>query len=121
MMRLRLLAGLLGCLAMLTAGLPAAAVASAPAGGGQPVQTADDGMEKQMVASEPGNPCGDCGGLPCPPATAGCTTVCVNAPPVLGTAGPIVPAETAGGTVWPARLAVLNGLSPPPDPFPPRS
>ena len=121
MMRLRLLAGLLGCLAMLTAGLPAISVASAPAGGGQPVQAADDGVPMQTVVFERGNPCGDCADLPCPLAMAGCTTVCVNAAPALGTAGPIVPAATEDGTVWPVRLAVLDGLSPTPDPFPPRS
>lgn len=119
MMRLRLLAGLLGCLAMLTAGMPA--VASASAGGGLPAQVADDGAPVQTVAFERDHPCGDCGGTPCPPATAGCTTVCVNTPPALGTAGLIVPVATAGGTVWPVQLAVLDGLSPPPNPFPPRS
>jgi hypothetical protein len=119
MMRLRLLAGLLGCLAMLTAGLPA--VASAPAGGGLPAQVADGGAPVQTVGFERGNPCADCGSVPCPIATADCTTVCVNAPPALGAAGPVIPATTASGTVWSVQPAVLDGLSPPPDPFPPRS
>lgn len=112
MTRLRLLAGFLGCLAILAAGLPAVALASMPAPKAAATQT---------TASEPCSHCPDCDGSPCQPATAGCVLACVAAPPTLGVATFVLPAIDIGMTVWPARLTVLIGQSPPPDPFPPRS
>jgi hypothetical protein len=109
MKRLRTLAAFFGCLAVLAAGLPA--VASAPAPVATPVQTA---------ASEPCTQCPDCDGTPCQPTAAGCVLGCVTAPPTLGVATVTPPATDTGKTAWPSRLATLNGLSPPPDPFPPR-
>lgn len=112
MTRLRLFAGFLGCLAVLAAGLPAVALASMPAPQATPAQTA---------ASEPCSHCPDCDGSPCQPAAAGCVLACVAAPPALGVATFVLPAIDIGMTVWPARLTVLSGLTPPPDPFPPRT
>jgi len=109
MTRLRLFAGLLGCLAVLAAGLPAVALASTPTAA--PAQTA---------ASEPCTHCPDCDGTPCQPTAAGCVAGCVTAPPALGVATVAPPAIDTGKTAWPSRLATLHGLSPPPDPFPPR-
>lgn len=106
MSRLRLLAGLLGCLAVLAAALPAIAVASAP------VQTA---------TSEPCQHCPDCDAGPCEPAAMGCLQACVATPPTLGVETFALPSMHAGMTVWPAPAAMLRGQSPPPDPFPPRS
>jgi hypothetical protein len=109
MKRLRTFAAFLGCLAVLAAGLPAIALASAPATA--PVQ---------MAASEPCTHCPDCDGAPCQPAAAGCVLSCVATPPTLGVASFALPAIDASKTAWPSRLATLSGLSPPPDPFPPR-
>lgn len=106
MLRLRLLAGLLGCLAVLAAALPAIAIASAP------VQTA---------ASEPCKHCPECDAGPCEPAAMSCLQACVTTPPSLGVETFAVPSEQAGTAVWPASVAILHGQSPPPDPFPPRS
>jgi hypothetical protein len=105
---LRTFAAFLGCLAVLAAGLPAVALASAPTVA--PVQTA---------ASEPCTHCPDCDGTPCQPAAADCVLNCVAAPP-LGVATFALPAINTGKTAWPSRLAALSGLSSPPDPFPPR-
>ena len=112
MMRLRLLAGLLGCLAVLASGLPAVALASMPAASAAPAQT---------TAAEPCSHCPDCDGSPCQPAAAGCVLACVAAPPTLGVAEFALPALDAATIPWPARLVLLTGLSPPPDPFPPRT
>ena len=108
MKRLRTFAAFLSCLAVLAAGLPALAAAPTIA----PVQTA---------ASEPCTThCPDCDGTPCQPTAAGCVLSCVAAPPTLGVATFDLPAIDTGRTVWPSRLLTLSGLSPPPDPFPPR-
>ncbi|MDI1283210.1 MAG: hypothetical protein PSV46_02335 [Reyranella sp.] len=112
MMRLRLLAGFLSCLAILAAGLPAVALASTSTSKAAPAQTA---------ASEPCSHCPDCDGAPCQPAAAGCVLACVAAPPTLGVASFVLPLIDIGMTVWPTRLTVLSGLTPPPDPFPPRA
>jgi hypothetical protein len=112
MTRLRLLAGLLGCLAVLASGLPTVALASIPTSKATAAQTA---------ASEPCSHCPDCDSSPCQPAAAGCVLACVAAPPTLGVASFVLPAIDIGMTVWPERFSVLSGLSPPPDPFPPRA
>ena len=106
MSRLRLLAGLLGCLAALAAALPTIAVASAP------VQTA---------SSEPCKHCPDCDTGPCEPAAVSCVQACVSTPPTLGVETFALPSVQVGKTAWPARAAMLRGQSPPADPFPPRS
>jgi len=106
MSRLRLLAGLLGCLAVLAAALPAIAVASAP------VQTA---------SSEPCKHCPECDAGPCDPAAVNCVQACVATPPSLGVETFTLPSAHVGKTSWPARSTMLHGRSPPPDPFPPRS
>lgn len=109
--RLRLLAGLLGCLAVLAASLPAVAVASAPSLNGTPVQT---------TASEPCDHCPDCQGGPCQPAMAGCVQACVVSAPALGVASFSLGAVSTKETVSLRPPSVLHGRSPPPDPFPPR-
>lgn len=106
MKRFRALAGLLGCLAILAAALPAIAIASAP------VQTA---------ASEPCEPCPDCNGGPCDSTAARCFQACVATPPTIGVETFALPPVHAGKTSWPGRTAVLHGQSPPPHPLPPRS
>lgn len=108
MKRLRLLVGLLGCLAILTAGLPA--VASATVAKATPTS-----------ASEPCQHCPDCDGAPCQTAMADCVLTCVATPPALAETGAILPAIAVGKASWSTSLAVLHGLTRPPDPFPPRS
>jgi hypothetical protein len=108
MKRLRIFAAFLGCLAVLAAGLPAVALAAAPTA-----------MPAQTAASEPCTThCPDCDGTPCQPAAAGCVLSCVAVPPTLGVATVALPAIDTGNAAWPSRLAILSGLSPPPDPFP---
>jgi hypothetical protein len=109
MKRLRTFAAFLGCLAVLAAGLPAVALASTPT-------TAS----AQTAASEPCTHCSDCDGTPCQPAAAGCVLSCVAAAPTLGVATFAPPAIDTGRTGWPSLSATLSGLSPSPDPFPPR-
>ena len=115
MKRLRLLAGLLGCLAILVAGLPVVALAQVP--------TADTA---HPVGVEPcQHHCPDCSGSTCPTggahAAMGCMIGCLAVPLTLGAATFILPAVETGKTIWPPHLVALNGLSLSPDPFPPRS
>lgn len=111
MRRLRLLAGLLGCLAVLAASLSAVALGLAPSLNSAPTQTA---------ASQPCDDCPDCQGEPCQPATAGCVQACVASAPALGVASFSLGAVPVTEAISPRHLAALHGQSPPPDPFPPR-
>lgn len=106
MSRLRFLAGLLGCLAVLAAAMPAIALASAPA---------------RTAASEPCQHCPECDAGPCEPAAVSCVQACVATPPTLGVEAVALPSVHASTAVWPVPVAMLRGQSPPPDPFPPRS
>jgi hypothetical protein len=110
MRRLRLLAGLLGCLAVLAAGLPA--VAFGPAPGMAPAATA---------VSEPCQHCQDCGSTPCQAAMVDCVLACVAAPPVLIATAVPVPAAAADAGLLSNATAALHGEIRPPDPFPPRA
>jgi hypothetical protein len=109
--RLRILAALLSCLAVFAAGLPVVAFASVPAA---------DAARAQTVA-EPCQHCPDCSGAPCAPAAMACMIGCLAPLPTLGVATFTLPAAATSKAIWPSRLAALRGLSPPPDPFPPRS
>lgn len=111
MRRLRLLAGLLGCFAVLAASLPAVALGLGPSLNSAPAQTA---------ASEPCDDCPDCQGGPCQPAMAGCVQTCVAAAPAVGVAGISLGAVSTAEIVSLRPVAALHGRSPPPDPFPPR-
>jgi hypothetical protein len=104
--RLRLLAGLLGCLAVLAAGVSVAAFGSLPS---------------TAVAAAPcDDPCTDCKGTPCAPTVAVCGATCIAAPPAMLSANVVAPtAERAGETRFASSVA-LQGLTRPPDPFPPR-
>lgn len=110
MKRFRLLAGLLGCLAVLAAGLPVVASASAPAAKTAPT-----------AVSEPCQHCSDCDGAPCQTAMADCMLACIAAPPALAATATILPAIAGNEAPWSASLAALHGRTRPPDPFPPRS
>jgi hypothetical protein len=106
----RRLSALLGCLAALLAILPTVAFAWTKG---------VDSMSARVTTSEPCPNCHDCD--PCRAADMTCSQVCVSPLPTLLGAGPILPAMKLADDRAPGVLAVLHGLSPPPDPFPPRS
>ena len=112
MERLRVLAALLGCLAILATGAPALALAWAPAQAPATDQT--------MVSALCSQHCPSCEGMPCPPTAAGCVVACVGVAPAIGVAAVTLSIPPSDNDVWPTRLAALHGLSPPPDPSPPR-
>jgi hypothetical protein len=111
MRRLRFLGGLLGCLAVLAAGLPAVALGLAPSFSSALTQTA---------ASQPCEHCPDCQGGPCQPAMTACLQVCMAPAPALGVASFSLQAFSTTEIVGLRPQAALHGRSPPPDPFPPR-
>src|SRR5262245_2818266 len=97
--RLRALVAFLGCLAVLASGLMT--VASA-----MPVKT-------------PCSHCDDCD-APCPAPGAACLQACIGTPPPLMAADLTWPSGHSADTPRATHAASLSGLSPPPDPFPPR-
>lgn len=111
-MRLRLLAAVLGCLAVLAGGLTAVAWASGP--------MVTPASERSAVGA-PCTHCDDCDGVPCPAPATACVQISPNATPTLTAATPDLPTIGFGKIRWPLRATVLSGLSPPPDPFPPRA
>ena len=106
----RRLAAFLGCLAAISAILPMTAFGLAKTAEAAPAQ---------MAVSHTCPNCHDCD--PCQAVDATCSQVCVSPVPTLAAAGPVLPAIERGDVGVPSRLVVLRGLSPPPDPFPPRS
>jgi hypothetical protein len=112
MKRLRALAALLGCLAVVAAVLPTVALAWAPAAASMTDQTAVDGLCSQK--------CPSCESAPCPPEATRCTVACVAVTPALGVAAFVLPSPLGDVSAWPHRLGPLHGLAPPPDPLPPR-
>ena len=115
MRRLRVLFAVLGCLAVVAAGLPTVALAWAPSKATQ----AGYGHETAMGAlcSEH---CPSCNDTPCPPEATHCTVACVNVTPALATLTVALPVPFWSSFVWLHRLVILHGLAPPPDPSPPR-
>lgn len=76
--------------------------------------------ERSAMGAEPCNHCDECNDTKCPvPAT--CVQVSSNAVPALATVTHSLPAIEAGTIHWTFDSASLSGLSPPPDPFPPRA
>ncbi len=117
MKRLHVLAGFLGCLAVLSAGLPGVALAWAPS----VFSGMDHARHAQTTISAPCTEhCPSCKERPCPPTAAGCMVDCIGLAPSLIT--PIFALSMPDGhnVLWPVRLAELHGLVPPPDPSPPK-
>jgi hypothetical protein len=114
MKRLRLLSALLGCLAVLSAGLSPVALAWAPS---SQAPAADGAVIGALCSQE----CSPCESAPCPPSAAGCIVACVGVTPSLGVASFTLSGSFAASVFWPVRLATLHGLAPPPDPLPPRA
>ena len=111
MTRFRTLAALLGCLAVLAGGFMtvAAAMPSAAA------------ATERSTASAPCSHCDECDGVPCPMPAATCLQAFSNATPTLTTGAFDLPAIGFTKIRWSLRATALSGLSPPPDPFPPRA
>ena len=112
MKRFRALAAVLGCLAVLAGGfmtVAAAALSNPPV------------TEKSAIGGQPCSHCDDCGNTPCPAPTATCLQACTSVAPSLAVVAFRLPPVETGQSSWSLRAIVLNGLSPPPDPFPPRA
>jgi hypothetical protein len=111
MKRFRALAAVLGCLAILAGGFMTVAAAASRA----PV------AEKSAIGGQPCSHCDDCGGTSCPAPTTTCLQVCTSVAPSLAVVTFQLPVVSTGHASWSLRAIVLSGLSPPPDPFPPRA
>jgi hypothetical protein len=77
-------------------------------------------MERHL-ANAPCSNCDDCDGVPCPMPAASCLQVSSHAAPTLAPATIVLPAIESTEVRWSLRTTILSGLSPPPDPFPPRA
>jgi hypothetical protein len=115
MKRFRALAAFLGCLAVLASGfMNVAAAATAPAS--LPAQ-----QERNAIGEQPCSHCDGCGDTSCPMPAATCLQASSNAAPTLPATIFDLPAISAGKVRWSLLATFLSGLSPPPDPFPPRA
>ena len=113
MKRIRALAAVLGCLAVLASAFMTVAAASVPA---KSLAT------ERASANAPCTHCDECDGAPCPAPTATCLQACVGVAPSLAVTAIFPPTPSLAGEAFrPLRPALLSGLSPPPDPFPPRA
>ena len=112
MKRLRALAAVLGCLAVLASGFMTVAAAM-PAG--------PSASERSAIGEQPCSHCDECGDAKCPMPAATCLQASSNAAPTLATATYDLPALESGTIQWPLGTSFLHGLSPPPEPFPPRA
>ena len=108
-MRFRALATILACLAVLAGALTAAA--------------AHDGAmaSDRTRAGAPCSACDDCGKTPCPMPMADCIQMHTNAGPSLLASPVELPSSLYIIFHWSPAHSSLSGLSPPPDPFPPRA
>jgi hypothetical protein len=108
-MRFRALATLLACLAVLAGAVTVAA--------------AHDGVigTDRTRAGAPCSACDDCDKTPCPMPMADCIQMHANAGPSLPAAPVELPSSLYIIFHWSPAHSSLSGLSPPPDPFPPRA
>jgi len=114
MKRLRALSTLLSCLAVLAAGVANVAAAR------------DSGWiaTERSASTAPCEQCDDCDKapcpMPCPMPTADCLQVHPSGGTVMLAAAAEVPLGPIAADRWAAVAHALSGLSPPPDPLPPR-
>ena len=101
---LRVTAAILGFLAVLFSGLMT--IASA---------------QVRDFADTPCTQCDDCDSMSCPSAAPACKQTCAGVAPSLAVAAFLATPAAARDALRPNRQALLFGLSPPPDPFPPRT
>lgn len=111
MQRLRALAVLFACLAVLANGFMAVAASASPLG---PPAT-------ERSAQDPCNHCDDCDSMPCPIPMASCMQASPSGAIALAATATVLPLHDSSTVPWSLRAAILSGLSRPPDPFPPRA
>jgi hypothetical protein len=112
MKRVRALAAVMACLAVLASGFMTVVAAAVPSGA---LAT------ERSLASAPCSHCDDCDGVPCPMPAASCLQAASNVAPTLAPTTIDLPPIESGRIHWSLRTTILSGLSPPPDPFPPRA
>ena len=77
-------------------------------------------VTERHLANAHGSQCDDCDGVPCSMPSASCLQIASHAAPTLASATVVLPSTESGEVGWSLRTTMLSGLSPPPDPFPPR-
>jgi len=81
-----------------------------------------DAPPAHQDATAPCSHCDDCDSkVPCPMPMADCVQVHANAAPMVAVAAIALPQAIDGNTYWWPNDTSLTGLSPPPDPLPPRT
>jgi hypothetical protein len=111
MTRFRALAAFWSCLAVL-AGAVMTVAAAMPSGAS---------ATERSTASAPCSHCDKCDGIPCPVPTTTCLQAFSNTTPTLTTGSFDLSPIGFTKIRWSLRTTALSGLSPPPDPFPPRA
>ena len=111
-MRLRALAALFACLAILASGVMTVAAA---------MPSAAAMADRSAATNAPCSHCDECDGVPCPIPMPACAQVGGGAVPALAAIAADLPAFDSSPVHWSFATTNLSGLSPPPDPFPPRT
>jgi hypothetical protein len=106
-----LLSAFLACLAVLAGAVATVAEARAPF----------DSVVAQERTMAPCGHCDDCDRMPCPMPMADCVQVAPGTPPLIVATAIALPRLADGSAYGQPRDTSLSGLSPPPDPFPPRT
>ena len=109
--RFRSLAATFACLAVLASGFVSVAASAFPMGGSMQIGT----------SSTPCNHCPDCDGMPCPMPAADCVHAPATPVPALTSTAVDLSAAGFSDIHWSHPATILSGLSPPPDPFPPKA
>jgi hypothetical protein len=111
MKRLRALSALLSCLAVLAAGLANVAAAR------------DSGWvaAERSASAAPCDHCDDCDKAPCPMSMTDCLQIHASGTAVMLAAFVGIPPAPIAVERQAAAAHALSGLSPPPDPLPPRA
>ena len=112
MKRFRAFAVLLGCLAVLAGTFMTAAAA---------MPVSPEASERSALGGQPCSDCDECNDTKCPMPAATCLQVSSISAPTLPAATYDLPTMVTGTVGWPVGTHLLRGLSPPPEPFPPRA
>lgn len=111
-MRLRALVAVFACLAVLASAVMAVAAA---------MPSASITAERSAATNAPCSHCDECDGVPCPVPMPACAQVGGSGVPVLAATAIDLPVFDSIVVHWSPASVSLTGLSPPPDPFPPRA
>jgi hypothetical protein len=106
MPRIRPFAAFLACLALLLSGVVNVAALAQPS--------------IVQIEQVPCSHCDDCGQVPCPMPMPDCVQAHAPAPPVVPPTTVELPQAQWLALVWLLSDTTRKGLSPPPDPLPPR-